>query len=108
MKPSDEAATGTHTFPYDGEALQTVLAHTFALMPEAVLLADTDRRILMVNDAAVALFRYAREELLGRTTQMLYAHRADFQETGRTRYNRRAAHHTQTYLMRYRRKDGSA
>ncbi|WP_293625835.1 diguanylate cyclase [Salinisphaera sp.] len=107
MKPSDEAATGTHTFPYDGEALQTVLAHTFALMPEAVLLADTDRRIIMVNDAAVALFRYAREELLGRTTQMLYAHRADFQETGRTRYNRRAAHHTQTYLMRYRRKDGS-
>ena len=97
----------TESFPFDGESLQTVLRHMFADMPEAVLVADADRRIIMANAAATDLFRYQHDDLLGRSSADLYESSADFEEQGRTRYNRSAGGEHQSYFMRYRRGDGS-
>ena len=102
-----ENATGGNTLPFGDDALQLLLAHTFADIPEAVVVADANRHIILVNNALVSLFRYSREELIGLSTAELYEDTADFREQGRKRFNRNAQGPHEAYLMRYRRKDGS-
>src|SRR5690606_20083632 len=43
--------------------------------PSAMLMVDRDRRITLVNQRAGELFGYARDELLGQTTEMLVPER---------------------------------
>ena len=102
-----EMQTGTGSFPFDDEALQKVLAHTFADIPEAVVVADVNRDIILVNDAALELFRYSREELIGHSTAMLYEDAQGYLEQGRKRFNESASGRHETYQACYQRKDCS-
>ncbi len=54
----------------------------FESIRDAIVVADTDRRILAVNRAARELFEYEPDELLGKETEILYAHREDFERLG--------------------------
>ena len=54
----------------------------FASMPDAVLLADAQRRIRLVNSAFTIKFGYRADEVIGRTTEFLYADLADYQAAG--------------------------
>ncbi len=78
-------------------------------MDEAVILADTDRRMVRVNEAALEMFGYRRDELIGNQTAMLYAEASDFEKTGRERFNTAStiASGGTKYRVDYRRKDGS-
>ncbi|MEM8560567.1 MAG: PAS domain S-box protein, partial [Bacteroidota bacterium] len=74
--------------------------------PDALVLAAPDRTIVGVNPAFERLFGYAPDEVIGQTTQMLYAHPEDYEEQGRVRYHPDAAEQPQAYEVAYRRRDG--
>ncbi len=79
----------------------------FNSMPDAVMFADTERRIVMNNPAVHSMFGYSDEELIGNTTEMLYANKADFHDQGRRRYRADSSSERGAYEIQYRRKDGS-
>jgi PAS domain S-box-containing protein len=79
----------------------------FNSIADGIVFADLDRRIVMVNPAAGAMFGYAPEEMLGRTTAFLYASPEDYEEQGRQRYHMGSQPAQQTFEVKYRRRDGS-
>ena len=79
----------------------------FNSIPDAVIFADTERRIVMNNPAVHTLFGYSDEELIGRTTEMLYADKQDFNDQGRHRYRTGSDTENAPYEVRYKHKDGT-
>ncbi|ETX11666.1 hypothetical protein MUS1_10055 [Marinomonas ushuaiensis DSM 15871] len=69
----------------------------FINAPEAIVLVGINRDIKMVNPAFTKLFGYQLNEVVGKTTQMLYAEESDFVEKGAA-YNGT----TKDILNRYR------
>ncbi|GAB3672185.1 sensor domain-containing diguanylate cyclase [Salinisphaera aquimarina] len=87
--------------------LRTMLLHLFQDLDEAVVVADADRRITLVNPAAARLFGYSTEELVGQPSRLLYDSSNAHAEQGRQRYNAGADASHEAYIVRYRRKDGA-
>lgn len=73
---------------------------------DAIVFADTERRVRLVNPAFSRLFGYSAEEVAGRTTEFLYADPADYADQGRRRYRVPPGGEAGAFEMRYRRKDG--
>lgn len=94
-------------FPISEGTARVVLDHIFDRLPEAVLIADSQRRVLTANPAACRLFRYDREVLVGAHASALYADTADCERMGLIRDHRGATANNAPYQMRYRRSDGS-
>ena len=76
-------------------------------LPDAAVLADADRRIRLVNPAFEVLFGLKGDEVVGRTTEFLYADPQDFADVGRTRLATRGREAPTVFEMRCRRSDGS-
>lgn len=83
------------------------VAVLFDPLPEAVVLADRDRRILYINAAAEALFGYSLAQLRNKKTETLYADPSDFVDQGKERYNPGADATFSAYRVSYQRSDGS-
>ncbi len=79
----------------------------FLAQPDAVVFADSKRRIVMVNPALCKIFGYTAEELRGHYTEKLYASKEAYLEQGRKRYTPHAQPQTSIYEVEYRKKDGS-
>lgn len=79
----------------------------FNSIPEGVVFADTERRIVMSNPAIHSMFGYSDEELIGNTTEMLYADKADYIDQGRRRYRTGPDSESGAYEIQYQRKGGS-
>lgn len=86
---------------------QLRFAAMFESLTDAVVVADTNRRITIVNGAAKKFFGYDELDLLGNATSMLYAHPEDFSQTGKQRYNPDAKGDPLPFEVEYKRKDGS-
>jgi two-component system, cell cycle sensor histidine kinase and response regulator CckA len=94
------------------EALRTTEAEArsiFETMGDALVFADGQRRIRRVNPAFVTMFGYTADEVLGRTTEFLYADADDYLAQGRLRFQVRPQPGAAMapYELRYRRKDGT-
>ena len=83
------------------------LATLFDSLPEAVVVADRERRVRYVNTAAVTLFVYSLQDLQGRKTEILYADPTDFLNLGKERYNPQADPVFSAYRVLYRSSDGA-
>lgn len=79
----------------------------FNSISDAVIFTDVHRRIIMTNPAAQTLFNYTSGELYGRTTKILYASEADFEEQYHIRYRVGAPEGDKPYEVNYRRKDNT-
>ncbi len=79
----------------------------FNSITDAVVFADTERRIVMINPAVHKMFGYSDKELIGQTTEILYVNKQDFSDQGRRRYRTGPEAETAPYEIRYRRKDGT-
>ena len=79
----------------------------FEGISDAGIFTDLDRRIVMVNPAFTLQFGYLPEEVVGRTTEFLYADTADFRAVGTrvARPDQLGAGLREEHL--YRRKGGS-
>lgn len=74
---------------------------------DAIVYADQDRNIVMINPAVTTIFGYSSDELLGQKTVMLYANPDDFLDQGKKRFSIEASREQPIYEIEYRRKDGS-
>jgi diguanylate cyclase (GGDEF)-like protein/PAS domain S-box-containing protein len=83
------------------------LADMFAHLPQPVVVADLERTIAYVNRAAVELFGYAAETMVGKPTAFLYEDAAAARAQGRVRYHADAEPGATSYRMSYRRADGT-
>jgi PAS domain S-box-containing protein len=79
----------------------------FDSISDAVVYANEQRQIVMINPATTAIFGYSPEELVGKDTQQIYANTDDYEKTGATSFNKDARAPEDVYEMLYRRKDGS-
>lgn len=56
-------------------------------VPEAIVLADLNRRVAMVNPAVEALFGYAPHQILGRQKAVLYGTLEGYERAGEEKFN---------------------
>ncbi len=83
-------------------------AAIFNSITDAAVFADLERRMTLLNPAALALFGYPEEALIGRRTEMLYASGDDYHLQGQRRFSRDANDDQAPVTeVRYRRRDGS-
>ncbi|MEO0373312.1 MAG: chemotaxis protein CheB [Cyanobacteria bacterium P01_A01_bin.17] len=78
----------------------------FRALPDAVVFADLDRQIQMVNPAFNELFGYTMADILGQSTQRLYANPDDYEVQGQVRFNLDTADQLKPYEICYRHQDG--
>lgn len=112
--PSDDGLTA---FFYDitdkrGEQLdlqrkRRLFEAVFEDTEDALVVADTDRRITEFNPTAERLFGYDASEVLGEKSRMLYANPEEFEQTGAQRFNEDAPERDDTYVVTYERADGT-
>ena len=76
-------------------------------MPDVTVLANTERKIIMSNPALARIFGYEAEDILGKSTDVLYQSRDEFERQGRIRFNLSAEEQREPYVVNYRRKDGN-
>lgn len=87
------------------KSLNLLLPSIFDNMDVAVVIANEDREIVMLNSAAEVLFGYAEQELVGQKTRVLYQSEEDYEEQGRKRFNSEVTE-TSTYITNYKKKSG--
>ena len=80
----------------------------FESIPDAIIYADPERKIRLVNQAAINMFGYPEEELTGQQTKILYASTEDFEAQGKARYNPDNTKDASKspYVMKYKTKTG--
>jgi len=85
----------------------TELEQIFGAIPDAIIFADRDRRIIKVNQSFTELFGYQPEEVYGRKTKIIYTKDQEFEEQGQQRYNVEVrGKHDEIYEIEYKKKNG--
>ncbi|MFP4374600.1 MAG: PAS domain-containing protein [Spirochaetaceae bacterium] len=79
-------------------------SNLFHSIRDAILVADTDRRIIDCNRAFTELFGYRLEEIEGKTAVTVYANEEDFRNVGKDLAAASSSHAVMT--VRYRAKSG--
>ena len=85
---------------------KTLLEMTFRCVPDALVLTNTNREIIMSNVALTRIFGYEIDEVLGKKTVMFYENQDEYERQGRTRFNLRAEAKHAPYVVNYRTKNG--
>ena len=78
----------------------------FRDVPDAMVMADTERTIIMINPAFTRTFGYEAKDILGFNGEMIYESPEEFKRQGRIRFNLSAERQLEPYLVTYRRKNG--
>lgn len=85
---------------------KTLFEGIFRDVPDGMVLADTNRSIIMCNPALERILGYGSEELLGKQASIIYASREEYERQGRVRFNFNAKEKPEPYEVNYRRKNG--
>src|SRR5581483_8808005 len=95
-----------HQNSTNGLREQALIQAIFNNLPDAVLVTDTDGRVLLCNPAVGRVFGYAPEELIGQPTSVLYetASEGARMQEAETRLRERPM--LEPMAVRYRRKSG--
>jgi|GEM_PF-328018 len=80
----------------------------FQVLDDALLITTPDRRIREVNQAALAMYGHARQEMLGQTTRLLHLDEEHYQEFGRRMRGAFARGEVARFEFQSRRKNGQA
>ncbi|TWU21458.1 Sensor protein FixL [Novipirellula galeiformis] len=75
-------------------------------IPDALLMADLDRKLTHCNQGAYEMFGYAPTELIGQPKAILYANPDQHSLQGMQRFNPAARQHTEVVEIEWRRKNG--
>ena len=85
---------------------ETRFRSIFRDVPDAMVLANTDREIVLINPALTNIFGYTLEEIQGQQTVIFYESREEFEHQGRICFNLNAEENLKPYEVNYRRKNG--
>lgn len=75
-------------------------------IPDATVVANGDREIILCNPALTNVFGYQPEDVLGSKTVVLYESPEEFERQGRLRFNLSAKEKLLPYVVNYKRKNG--
>ncbi len=79
----------------------------FSSMRDVIAISNSDRKIMDVNQPAMKeIFGYESEELIGKSSRVLFAEDKDFVYTGREVYNAKEYINGRILEVNYRRKNG--
>ena len=87
------------------ERQKTLFETVFNDVPDAMLLANTQRAIVMCNPAFSRVFGYETTELIGKKTDILYESLEEFERQGRIRFSLEAEEKPKPYIINYKRKN---
>lgn len=87
-------------------AQQQLFETMFNAIEDGIVITNTQREIILANDGMKQTFGYSREELLGITTERLYANRQIYQEAGKKVFNAEDNSSNNKYTQLYRHKSG--
>lgn len=93
------------TLRLSDQEMRAIHAALFDTNGDAICVADIDRRIIATNQSFTELFGYG-QEVLGRSSRILYAEGGEFDRMGRERFNSAAHHDPKSYVVSYAAKDG--
>jgi len=79
----------------------------FNAITDSIIVADTQRRIVLVNAQFHKQFGYDDSDVIGYTTRQLYISDDAYKQQGRLRYQPGSENIPSIYEMDYKRKDGS-
>ena len=91
----------------DAQRQRQLFETVFEETEDALVVADTDRRITDFNPAAEQLFGYDASDVFGESTRLLYANDDEYDRQGDQRFNEDAPVCEETYLVEYERADGT-
>lgn len=75
-------------------------------IPDAMLLANLDRKFTFCNEGACRMFGYETGEMEGQSAEILYAEQDDFRRQGQVRFNPTSIPQDKIVEMQWRRKNG--
>jgi len=75
-------------------------------VPDALVLTDENRRIIVANPGVKTVFGYEPEEVKGKHTSVFFASQEEFERLGRLRFNEKSADTVPVIEARFRRKSG--
>lgn len=82
------------------------LERSFGSLAECVVICDADRKIFFVNRATEETFGHSRDELIGQTSERLYANPRDYASTDQIRDLSSTDGSGYKYSLLFRRKNG--
>ncbi len=85
---------------------KNVLEAIFEHVPDAMMVMDAKRNILMANRANKRVYGYEKEELIGESTQIVYSSEDEWERMGRLRFNEELEGNPAPVLTRMKRKSG--
>ena len=77
----------------------------FNTIPDGVVITNTKREIQLANRGMKSTFGYNPEEIIGKTTQILYADKLKYKSTGDSLYNEDSPRSENLYINYYKTKD---
>jgi PAS domain S-box-containing protein len=86
---------------------ETMLRSVFEAVPLTIAVLDSDRTLRNVNDGAVEMYGYPRDEIIGRNSRFLYFSDEEYKKSGEAIYGDTLAKKASTIEARMRRKDGA-
>ncbi len=75
-------------------------------IPDALMLANLDRKLTFCNPGVRKVFGYEPEEMVGQSTSILYHNREDYERQGEIRFHRGAESHYVPVQLLLKRKNG--
>lgn len=88
-------------------AQRSLFETMFNTIPDGVVITNTHREILVANKAIKNTFGYTPEELIGKTTELLYDSVENYQRTGAVLFNKNAVNPDNLYITNYKKKDNT-
>lgn len=87
-------------------AQQQLFETMFNAIEDGIVITNTQRQIILANDGMKQTFGYSQNELLGMTTERLYADRQKYQEAGKIIFNAAEKSPNVKYSQLYLHKSG--
>jgi two-component system sensor histidine kinase TtrS len=88
------------------ERQKTLFETVFNDVPDAMILANSQRAIVMCNPAFSRTFGYEPTDLVGKKTEILYENLEEYEHQGRIRFSPGAEEQLKPYVLNYKRKNG--
>jgi len=88
------------------EEQEATLNAIFNGISDAIMFADTNRRIVSANQSTTQIFGYTIDDLVGKEASILYESETDYKHQGHNRFNLSAKEKLRPYEISYRRKNG--
>ncbi len=78
----------------------------FNSISDGIIITNPNRTITLPNKAALKMFKYSFSEIIGKSTDILYAEQEKYEDAGKKVYNKNAPKNEELYITSYKDKKG--